>query len=73
MKRFIAIALATVMMSTSMVFADTNANVFVGDNLVTYSDQQPVIINERTYVPIRDVFEKMGFRLIGIRKQKLLA
>ena len=38
-------------------------NVTVDGESVSYSDQTPVIINERTYIPIRDVFEKMGFKV----------
>lgn len=63
MKRFICSALAAMMLFTSAAYADTNANVFIGDTLVEYTDQEPVIINERTYVPIRDVFEALGFEV----------
>ena len=63
MKRFICTSLAAMMLMTSAVFADTTANVYIGDKLVSYSDQTPVIIDSRTYVPIRDVFETAGFKV----------
>ena len=63
MKRFICSVLAATMLFSSSVFADTTANVYLGDRLVSYTDQAPVIINDRTYVPIRDVFETAGFKV----------
>ena len=61
MKRFICASLAAFMLFGSTVFADTTANVYINDQLVSYSDQTPIIIDSRTYVPIRDVFEAAGF------------
>ncbi len=60
MKKFICTVFAAVMM-TSAVYADVN--VVVDGSPIQYSDQTPVIINERTYIPIRDVFEKLGFKV----------
>lgn len=34
--------------------------IIVDGNLVEFADQQPVIINDRTYVPVRGVLEAMG-------------
>ena len=48
-------------MMTSAVYA--NVSVIVDGSPVQYSDQTPVIVNERTYIPIRDVFEKLGFKV----------
>lgn len=48
-------------MMTSAVYADVN--VLVDGAPVQYTDQTPVIINDRTYIPIRDVFEKLGFKV----------
>lgn len=50
---------AALMFSASAVYADTN--VFFENRLVRYSDQTPVIVDSRTYIPIRDVFETMGY------------
>ncbi len=63
MKKFLCGTMAAMMLFTSTAFADTTANVFIGDKLVNYTDQVPVIINDRTYVPIRDVFEAAGFEV----------
>ena len=60
MKKFICAVFASLMMTTA-VHADVN--VLVNGVPVQYSDQAPVIINERTYIPIRDVFEKLGFKV----------
>ena len=63
MKRFICASLAAVMLMSSAVFADTAANVYIGGELIEYTDLVPVIIDSRTYVPIRDVFEAAGFKV----------
>lgn len=41
------------------VLAD-NVSVYVDDEQVAFEEQQPVIINERTMIPVRGVLEKMG-------------
>ena len=71
MKRFICASLAAIMMFTSTAFA-ADANVFIGDKLVEYSDQSPIIINERTYIPIRDVFEALGFKVDWNAENKIV-
>lgn len=38
-------------------------NVFLDDNLISFPDAQPQIINERTMVPVRGLFEEMGFKI----------
>jgi len=58
MKKFIAFCIAGVMLMSAPVFAD--GIVYDGEQ-IQYTSQQPVIVNSRTYVPIRDVFEKLGF------------
>ncbi len=60
MKRFLCASLAAIMMFSSTAFA-ADANVFIGDKLVEYTDQSPIIINDRTYIPIRDVFEALEY------------
>lgn len=60
MKRFIAVCLAGVMFMSTPAFAD---GIVYNGETVTYASQEPVIINSRTYVPIRDVFEKLGFEV----------
>ncbi|GEM_PF-2514223 len=61
MKRKISLALACIIcLSAVPVFAD-NINVEVNEETVVFSDAQPVIINSRTMVPLRGVFEKLGY------------
>jgi hypothetical protein len=55
MKRFIALGMTAVMLMSSSVFAQGVE--FAGNRL----DCNTVIVDGRTYVPIRDVFEAMGF------------
>lgn len=62
MKKFIALTLAGIMLLTSPMSVLADGIVYNGEQM-TYTDQQPVIIDSRTYVPIRDVFEKLGFKV----------
>ncbi|MBQ6555545.1 MAG: copper amine oxidase N-terminal domain-containing protein [Firmicutes bacterium] len=71
MKRFICASLAAIMMFSSTAFA-ADANVFIGDKLVEYTDQAPIIINERTYIPIRDVFEALNFEVDWNAESKIV-
>lgn len=54
MKKFLALAVATTLMSTSVLAANVEVN---GVKL----DQEAVIVDGRTLVPVRGVFEKLGF------------
>ncbi len=38
-------------------------NVYLDDNLISFPDAQPKIINDRTMVPVRGLFEEMGFKI----------
>ena len=69
MKRFLSLALATVTLLSTPVFANA---VLVDNTPVEFTDQEPVIINERTYVPIRDVFEKLGFEVSWDQETKMV-
>lgn len=67
MKKFIALVtplLVIAMLMHTMLFtafADTNIRVTVDGEEITFGTQQPVIINGRTLVPARGVFERLGF------------
>lgn len=50
----------TAMMSTVSVNAEDDVKVVVDGEQVVFEDQGPVIIDERTLVPIRAVMEKLG-------------
>ena len=60
-KKIIAagVALAAACVIGSGAFAEDNISVYV-DNSLVESDQAPVILQDRTMVPIRAVFEKAG-------------
>ncbi len=53
------IGIAAAFAINGAVMADDNISVYV-DNVAVASDQAPVIISDRTMVPIRAVFEKAG-------------
>lgn len=69
MKRFLATVLSVTMLLSSTVFANT---IEYNNEEISYTDQQPVIINDRTYVPIRDVFEKIGYTVDWDADSKLV-
>lgn len=61
MKKLIISTFVATMLLSTVASADTTIK--YGDETITFAGQQPVIINDRTYVPIRDVFEKLGFEV----------
>ena len=63
MKKLLAtctLALIVTFLLAVPIFAN-DIQVVVNGDAVTFSDQTPVIVDGRTLVPIRDVFEAMGF------------
>jgi len=60
MKKFAAISLSMFMMITN-VFADANVTVKLNDEQVEFSNQQPVIVEGRTLIPLRSIFENLGY------------
>jgi hypothetical protein len=64
MKKFICsiITTAFVMCCASCVFAaDSTVTVELNNEQISFQGQQPVIVNGRTLIPLRGVFEKMGY------------
>lgn len=60
-KKIICLVMAiTAVMSTTAVNAEDDVKVVVDGEQVVFEDQGPVIIDERTLVPIRAVMEKLG-------------
>lgn len=58
---FVALSVLAVLLSANIAAAADNIRVVVNNEAVDFSgDQPPVIINGRTLVPFRAVFEKMG-------------
>lgn len=61
MKKLIGTALCAVMMCTS-VFAGDISVTLDGEN-ISFSNQEPVISEGRTLIPLRGVFEKLGYAI----------
>ncbi|MEI3163949.1 MAG: copper amine oxidase N-terminal domain-containing protein [Lachnospirales bacterium] len=61
MKKFIALTLSTIMMCSSVFAGDISVNLN-GEN-VEFANQVPVIIEGRTLIPLRGVFEKLGYEI----------
>lgn len=57
---FITVAIGALMSINTFA---AGINVFYDNELVTFEDAQPQIINERTMVPVRGLFEKMGYNI----------
>jgi len=55
------VTLTLTICATIILSADSDIRVFIGEQEVNFTDQRPVIVEGRTLVPIRDVFEAMGF------------
>ncbi|MDP4117946.1 MAG: stalk domain-containing protein [Bacillota bacterium] len=63
MKSVFSIILSVLLLFMLMplcVFSDNEISVYLNGNLVTF-DQPPVVVNDRTLIPLRAVSEKMGF------------
>lgn len=63
MKKQIISIMAAAAMAASMsagVFAENNPSVYVDGVQIEFEDQEAVIVEERTLVPVRGVFEAMG-------------
>ena len=63
-KRLAAILAATMVLGTApSAFAADQITVTVDGEKVNFEDQQPVNIDNRVMVPVRDVAEKMGWEV----------
>jgi len=49
---------------TTTQAAEPQISVILNDNAVIFEDVQPMIINDRTMIPLRGVFEDMGFSVV---------
>ena len=57
-----AITIGTIAMATT-TFCASNINVTLNGLNITFGDAKPEIINGRTMVPVRGLFEKMGYSI----------
>lgn len=62
MKKFVAVSLSVLMMISS-VSAETAIGVKLNDNDVKFENQQPVIVDGRTLIPLRSVFNDLGYEI----------
>lgn len=66
MKKFISvflIAVASAAFCSSVYAADSTITVELDKEPVSFESQQPVIVEGRTLIPLRGVFEKMGYTI----------
>lgn len=68
MKKFIALTLAIIMMCSSVFAGNISVNLN-GEN-IEFSNQVPVIVEGRTLIPLRGVFEKLGYEISWDNKTK---
>lgn len=61
MKRFIAVSIVTLMFCQSVFAADISVN--LDGESVDFAIQSPVIVEGRTLIPLRGVFEKLGYEI----------
>ena len=61
MKKFVSLALAALMMSTNVFAGDISVN--LDGEAVEFTGQEPVITEGRTLIPLRGVFEKLGYNI----------
>lgn len=73
------IYICTLMCGLSLIFsvpvvsAEANTqkiNVFLNGELITFPNQQPTIVDRRTLIPLRGIFEKMGYSISWDAKTK---
>jgi len=61
MKKFIFIILTIIICFCSQIaLADSDIKVSINDKFVEFTDQKPIIMSDRTFVPVRIVSENLG-------------
>jgi len=58
-----ALSLIISLISANTVFADGEINVAINGQAVVFEDQTPAIVDGRTLIPVRGVFEALGFEV----------
>ena len=56
-----AMILTATLIPSVMLYANDTINVTINGQRVNFDDQGPVIVDGRTFVPVRGVFEELGF------------
>ncbi|MCL2386411.1 MAG: stalk domain-containing protein [Defluviitaleaceae bacterium] len=64
-KMFFCLAMMAmvIFVSSAVAYANTAIDVVVNGERVTFTDQEPVVVDGRTLVPVRGVFEMLGFEV----------
>ncbi|MBQ6555237.1 MAG: copper amine oxidase N-terminal domain-containing protein [Firmicutes bacterium] len=68
-KYFIPAAIVCGLLAVQAAYAD-DVKVTIDDDPVVFADVRPTIINSRTYVPLRGVFEALGFEISWSNESK---
>ena len=64
MKKKIAILLSCVCIAfPALTYAQSNIQVKLDGSYVKFSGQEPTVINNRTMVPLREIFENLGYSI----------
>lgn len=61
MKKFIAVSMVALMLCQSAFASDISVN--LDGESVEFAAQSPVIVEGRTLIPLRGVFEKLGYEI----------
>lgn len=72
LKLFAISVLMSVIASTS-AFADSDINVSLNGSMIEFTDQKPIIQDGRTLVPLRGVFDAMGYEIKWLEDSKTAA
>ncbi len=60
MKKFLTAVLSVFMILSSKAIAESTITVTVDGDEIFFKDAPPVVVNDRTYVPMRAIFESLG-------------
>lgn len=72
LKFFVTSVLISTIVGTT-VFADSDINVSLNGNIIEFTDQKPIIQDGRTLVPLRGVFDAMGYEIKWLQDSKTAA
>lgn len=63
LKKFTALTLTALTLASTTAFADSDIKVVCDSTPITFQYAQPTIVNSRTLVPLRGVFDTMGYTI----------
>ena len=62
MKKLSLLLICAMLASAPAAYAEKDINVYLNGSRLSF-DRQPVIVNDRTYVPVRGIFEAIGMEV----------